>query len=240
MLPIKTILRRIRTRLHDSDGIAYDDAEIIDVINDGVRFIRRAIANIRPSMLVSIHEGILPGGTKNILLDVRPTKIIHVTAGNKVIKSETSYTSDKIYHNFNKIWHNRTKICTEVVTNTYSEKGLRQTELASVIGEKNNLSGVSKEFYLTGDKTINFFPVPETDTKYSILTVDDIEEITLNDNSPLNTEFDDFLVEYVNIRLSIGNEYDVSQETQIMMNIYSQIQQILMPPPSGTTVKSYW
>ena len=80
-----------------------------------------------------------------------------------------------------------------------------------------------KEFYLTGTKTINFFPIPERPTKYTVITVDDIEELSLDDNSLLNTDFDNFLIEYANIRLSIGNEYEVSQEQQVMANIYSQI-----------------
>ena len=240
MLSLKTIARRIRTRLHDTDGIAYDDDEIVDVINCGIRFIRRAIADIRPSLLATIRRGVLQAGEKNIALDVRPTKIIHVTAGHKIIKSETNYFSEKIYHNRKKIWHNYDPIFTEVVTNYYSEEGLRQTELAHVIKFKSDKNGTPKEFYLTGSQTINFFPIPDKETAYTILTVDDIEELTIEDKSPLNTEFDDFLVEYATVRLSIGNEYDVTQETQVMTNIYAQIQQILMPPPAGVVVKNYW
>ena len=60
------------------------------------------------------------------------------------------------------------------------------------------------------------------------------------DNSPLLTEFDDFLVEYATIRLSAGNEYDMTQESQLMANIAAQIQQILIPPPVGIITKGYW
>ena len=240
MLSLKTIAKRIRTRLHDTDGIAYDDEEIIDVINCGIRFIRRAIADIRPSLLATIRRGVLQVGEKSIVLEVRPTKIIHVTAGDEIINSETNYFSEKIYHNRKKIWHNYDPIFTEVVTNYYSEKGLRQTELAHVIKFKTDKDGTPKEFYLTGTQTINFFPIPDKETAYTILTVDDIEELTIEDKSPLNTEFDDFLVEYATVRLSIGNEYDMTQETQTMTNIYAQIQQILLPPPVGVIVKNYW
>ena len=68
----------------------------------------------------------------------------------------------------------------------------------------------------------------------------DLEELTIDDNSPLLTEYDDFLIEYATIRLSIGNEYDVSQEQVIMGNIISQIQQMLFPPPPGVRVRGYW
>lgn len=240
MLPLLTLKRRIRTRLHDSDSIAYDDDEILDVINCALRFVRRAITNIRPSLLYSSTEGILSAGAKSVVLAKRPTKIIHVTAGDEIIKSEKKYFSEKIYHNYKKIWGNHDPIFTETVTNFYSEKALRQTEIAHVIKARSDLTGTPKEFYLTGSQTINFFPIPEVETKYTILTVDDIEELTWNDNSPLNTEFDDFLVDYAAVRLEIGNEYDVTQEEQVMANIYSQIQQILMPPPAGVVTKGYW
>ena len=100
MLPLQTISRRIRIKVHDVDEVAYTDDEILDAINCGVRFMRRTIANIRPSLLATVHEGILSAGTKTIELDARPTKIIHLTAGDRIIKSERNRFSKKIYHNW--------------------------------------------------------------------------------------------------------------------------------------------
>ena len=51
MLSVQTLARRIRTRLHDTDEITYSDEEILDCINCGIRFIRRLIASMRPSLL---------------------------------------------------------------------------------------------------------------------------------------------------------------------------------------------
>ena len=240
MLPIKTIARRIRTRSHDTDDITYTDEEILDCINCGIRFIRRAIADIRPSLLMSTHEGILTAGNNQIVLDVRPTKIIHVTAGDKLIKSVTTYSSKKIYHNYEKIFNNHSPSYTKTVTNTYSEKALHRTELANIIAESSDKTGTPTDFCLIGEKTINFFPAPRYETKYSVLMIDDIEELSMSDNSPLNTEFDDFLVEYATVRLAVGNEFDMTQEQQIMSNIYSQIQRILLPPPVGCVTFPYW
>lgn len=240
MLPLKTLAWRTRIRAHDTDNITYTDEEILDCINCGVRFIRRAIADIRPSLLTSIHEGILKAGTKQIVLDVRPTKIIHVSAGDKLVKSVTTYSSKKIYHNWEKIYQNHSPIYTKVVKNTYSEKALHKTELANIIVESSDKSGTPTDFCLIGERIINFFPIPRYDTKYTVLTIDDIEELSMSDNSPLNTEFDDFLVEYATIRLAVGNEFDMTQEQQMMSNIYGQIQRILMPPPAGCVTSSYW
>ena len=193
MLSVQTLARRIRQRLHDTDCITYDDENILDCINCGVRFIRRIIARLRPALLMSEKIGTLAAGIKAIELDTRPTKIISVTA---------------------------------------SDKALEETELAFAI-HKADATGEPKEFYLTGTQTINFYPTPTEPTDYTIRTVDDIKELTWEDNSPLLTEFDDFLVEYAAIRLSVGNEYDMTQESQLMANIATQIQQVLIPPPVG-------
>ena len=71
-------------------------------------------------------------------------------------------------------------------------------------------------------------------------TIDDFEELTLEDETPLLNDFDDFLIEYATMRLSIDNEYDATQEQQILSAIQSQIAQILSPPPAGTVVRGYW
>ena len=201
MLSVETLARRIRTRLHDSDCITYEDDEILDCINCGIRFIRRLIASMRPALLLSETTGTLAAGENKIILQTRPTKIINVTAGGKA---------------------------------------LEETEMAFAIFKDYERTGEPEEFYLTGTQTINFYPTPTEPTPYIIRTVDDIAELTWEDNSPLLTEFDDFLVEYATIRLSAGNEYDMTQESQLMANIATQIQQILIPPPVGIITKGYW
>ena len=203
MLSVQTLARRIRQRLHDTDAITYEDEEILDCINNGVRFIRRAIADVRPALLMSETKGTLPTGVKSVTLNARPTKIINVTVGTP-------------------------------------EKALEETELAFAIHEHRDNTGEPKEFYLTGTQTINFYPIPDAPTPYTIRTVNDITELAMNGTSPLNTEFDDLLIEYATIRLSVGNEYDMTQESQLLANIYAQIQALLAPPPAGIITKGYW
>ena len=62
----------------------------------------------------------------------------------------------------------------------------------------------------------------------------------MDDDSPLLNEFDDLVIEYAQIRLSVGNEYDVSQDNQIMGSIYSQVIDMLHIPPTGTILDGYW
>lgn len=128
----------------------------------------------------------------------------------------------------------------KIISAAVNGKALEETELAFVIRERSDREGVPEKFYLTGSQTINFYPTPREPTPYTIRTVDDIHELTWEDKSPLLTEFDDFLIEYATIRLSIGNEFDMTQESQLVANIVAQIQQILLPPPAGISTKGYW
>ena len=195
MLPVTTIIRRIRSRLHDLDNINYTDEEILDALNMGLRFIRRAIVDIRPSLLIETYESTVAAGERFIKL--RPP----------------------MYQNYNQVWHNATPIYTTKKVDTYSEAGIKQTELAHKVMDKNDLTGIPKEFYLTGEKTIHFVPIPNQKMKFTMMYVPDIEELTIEDKSPLLTEMDDFLVEYAAIRISIADEFSMAEESQIMANI---------------------
>ena len=240
MLPVTTIIRRIRSRLHDLENINYTDEEILDALNMGLRFIRRAIVDIRPSLLIETYEGTIAAGERFIKLPFRPLKIVHITMGDKIIKSEMIDTSPPMYQNYNQVWHNATPIYTTKKVDTYSEAGIKQTELAHKVMDKNDLTGIPKEFYLTGEKTIHFVPIPNQKMKFTMMYVPDIEELTIEDKSPLLTEMDDFLVEYAAIRISIADEFSMAEEAQIMSNIYQQIQRIVQPPPVGFVVKGYY
>ena len=240
MLPIKTILKRIRATLHDSDAVTYDDEELIDVLNNGVRFIRRTIAEIQPEILMETEKGVLSPGQSSVTLKERPLKIVRITAGDEVISSTTEEgKSDLIYKNQNLIYNNQDLIYAEpIVTTNYREKTLHATNLRHIPDEDEE--GTPREYYRTGLKTIHFWPVPMVETAYTVDAINDIEELTADDKSPLISDFDDFLMEYAALRLAIGNEYDESQETQVMMNIYNQIRDLLAPPPVGVVVDGYW
>ena len=240
MLPVSTIVRRIRMRLHDLDNITYSDEGILDALNMALRFVRRCIADIRPSLLIETHEGMIEAGTRSIELPFRPLKVLHITVGDNIIKSETIDNSESVFQNYKDPWHNPTPIYTLKQVDTYREAGLNQTELAHVVKDDNDITGEPKEFYITGSKTIHFVPIPERKIKYSIMYVPDFEELTIEDKSPLLTDFDDFLVEYASIRLNISNEFDMTQEQAMMNSIYQQIQKMLVAPPVGFVANGYW
>ena len=238
MLSIKAIISSVRTTVHDTDAITYDDEQIVSVINNGIRFIRRTIADVCPEVLISTTKGVLAPGEDTVELAKRPLRMIRVKAGNEIMSSVTDKNSPLIRRNYNLIFNNKNMIFDETTTTTYKELTLQETNFRHVPDENGN--GKPTMYYRTGLKTIHLWPVPKVETAYTIDTIDDIEEVTAEGNSPLLTDFDDFLIEYTSLRLSIGNEYDESQETQIMMHIYNQIRNLLAPPPAGIAVQGYW
>ena len=238
MLPIKTIMDRLRYIVHDTDNVNYDDKEILDAINNGIRFIRRTIAEIHPEILISTEQGVLAAGEDTIELSVRPLKIIRVRTGDELLKSTTTHFSPLIYRNSDIIYRNQNLIYARKVTDIYREHTLRETNFRHVPDDEG--SGPVRMFYRTGLKTIHFWPQPQKLTVWTVDKIDDITEVGANDVSPLLSDFDDFLIEYASLRLSVGNEYDETQEQQITMNIYSQIRDLLAPPPPGVIVDGYW
>ena len=238
MLPIKTIIRRIRYKLHDTDSITYDDEQILDTINDGLRFIRRSIAKIQPELISTTRTGTVEAGTRSIELEAKPLAIVDILAGDEVEETIVTYDDYLIFYDQIKIREDYRPICAENITVHYKERPLAATNLRHITERKQK--GTPVAYWRTGLRTVNFYPIPDKTTAYTVQTVDDIEEVTASDNSPLITDFDDFLIEYVAARLALGNEYDTSQEVQLTSSIYSQIERILAPPPPAVDVQGYW
>lgn len=100
------------------------------------------------------------------------------------------------------------------------------TDLSNIVDM--GKTGTPYAYYMTGFDTVCFYPTPSADVTYSIIAVGDLDEVTIEDKSPFPNDFDDFLIEYAVIRLSMGNEFDVSQETTVMSSILQQIENNLM------------
>ena len=97
-------------------------------------------------------------------------------------------------------------------------------------------------YFISNFNTINFYPFPDKPINYFINVVNDMQLLTLEDNSPFPNELDDFLYEYGITRASIGNEFDVSQESTIMSNMISQIESTVrrIDAPDGLDILGYW
>lgn len=104
--------------------------------------------------------------------------------------------------------------------------------------------GFPYAYFITGLKTINLYPIPDEPINYEILAVEDIKEMTLydegNGKSPFPNEFDDMLIEYALIRLSMGNEFDMSQEMSVMSQIVAQLENILRERDTVYVISGYY
>ena len=138
MLPLATIAKRIRRGLHDTDSITYDDEDIIDAINCGMRFIRRTIADIQPAMLATEHKGVLSPGQSSIVISGGISKVLSMTLGSEINKTVITYHSDKIYHNYNRIYQNRNPLYSETENVCYKEHPIYESEQANSVWDSYN------------------------------------------------------------------------------------------------------
>ena len=110
MMRISEIARRIRAAIHDEDCITYEDDQIIDAINLGMRFIRRVIMEQEPEVLMTEHKGILESGDSEIMFERAPLQIIEVSVGTELRSVKRWKTNGKIYHDWEKVYGNTKKI----------------------------------------------------------------------------------------------------------------------------------
>lgn len=222
MLPISKISSRVRSLVHDNNSITYDDADILNAINGGIRFIRRLINQYQPEMLASpLIQGVLDAGENVVVLDVVPTKIIDMRAGSDIQSSTEKTNSAKIYQNKTRIYHSTLPLYSHYIDVVYSTRQITEIHRADI---KNiSITGTPYAYYRAGLRTINFYPIPDKATEYIIFLVADAAEVDMTGQSPFVNEYDDFLIEYAATRLSMGNEFDMTQETTLMSSIYDQI-----------------
>lgn len=235
---MRTLIGKIRVKIHDEEQITYDDDEILDAINLGLRFVRRTIMEIQPELLMEEHRGELESGESEIELDRIPIQIVEMSVGDELREVRRWLTNERIYHNRELIYGSGTRIYSLHEERIYKEKQIRATNLQHITDR--NKEGKPRSYYRMGRQKIRVYPIPEKVTGYTIRSIDDLEELGIEDKSPLMTDFDDFLIEYAVVRLSLENEYDMTQEQQIFGNIAQQITRSLLPSPSSVQLRGYW
>jgi hypothetical protein len=201
MMSVKDMITRIRAQTHDHQMTGFQDWEIIMYINDGLRFLRRIIMDLYPSMLIDIDmEGELGDG-ENAIYTYQPiSSLIDVRIDGEHIDIINPRDIGKL-----------------------------------------NKTGKPKYYYLSGTNCIKVWPVCDKPYSYSIMAIGDFEPMDINSETPVPNEFDDFVQEYAIIRMSVTNEFDISQENSIMSNIIQQVTSRLQSfTEPGVRVKSYW
>ena len=126
----------------------------------------------------------------------------------------------------------------QIIDLTAGKYKLLETNMQHV--RKKVASEHPKYFYRVGLQSLKVYPKPLVETEYAVRYVEDIGELGIEDTAPILNEFDDFLIEYAAYRLALTDEFDMTQEQQIIANIHQQIASILAPPPAGTVVHGYW
>lgn len=239
MLPVMEAVHRIRTAVHDDEQrINYSDEEILNALNAGLRVIRRTITDIQPEILMETMTGVLEAGQDEIRLTRRPLMILDVTAGNKILSTRKGESNEKVFKSNAPIFGSRTPIYSKYELKNFAERKLAETNLQHI--RDNFATGRPKCFYRVGMQSLKVHPKPRVETAFTVHFVADIHEMHFDDTTPLLNEFDDFLIEYAVYRLALTNEFDMTQEQQLISNIHQQITSILNPPPYGTVVHGYW
>ena len=90
-----------------------------------------------------------------------------------------------------------------------------------------NEKGDIKKYVLLNGKQILFFPIPEREQEFKIMGVYDQPRISMTANTPFNSDIDNLIFEYVILRAGIGDQFSMSQETQLMQVIANQVEHLL-------------
>lgn len=202
MIKIADLIRRIRSMAHDRQEIEYSDEDLMLYINDGLRFVRRIVMNVYPSMLADIDfDGMLDIGENMIFLFEPISHIIEVRVDGKPLRI----------------------INPRVVGDTREH-------------------GKPRFYWLVGYEKIRVWPVPNVPVGYSVTGIKDFEPLTLEDEElPVPADLEEFVYEYCILRASFTNEFDMSQETQLMVTIVNGIQDMARTfNPPGVKVGGYW
>lgn len=215
MLTVLEIIKKVRGTVHDEQETGYTDDVLLGYINDGTRILRRIVMDIEPLLLAEECSA-------------------HVMAGENTL--ELTETVEDI--NAGTVTENNIKvsrIC-DVRANGKSLKLVRVSDINDL-----ERQGTPSCYYLQGFFTIKLWPVPDADMSCSVLYVRDMPLLAITDTSPFPMEIDDFLVEYTILRASLGNEFEMSQEHQIIGMITGQVEAFLYAHTKPrVSVRGYW
>ena len=102
--------------------------------------------------------------------------------------------------------------------------------------------GKPRAYCLAGHDRVRVWPTPDREAEYSLSAIRDFEPLTLDDEElPVPADLEDFVYEYCVLRASFTNEFDMTQETQLMATIVQGIQTMLRPfTAPGVQLRGYF
>ena len=87
--------------------------------------------------------------------------------------------------------------------------------------------GDIKKYVLLNGREILFFPIPQKDQEFKVMGVFDQPRLSPTSNTPFNSDIDNLIFEYVILRAGMGDQFQMSQETQLMQVIATQVEHLL-------------
>lgn len=101
--------------------------------------------------------------------------------------------------------------------------------------------GVPSVFVPITKRVFSIYPIPQEDTRYQVIAVGASVDLTEDDELPFQSDYQDCVIEYVAMRLSMVDEFDQSVETQLLNEIREHIRRKLNDyVPQKHTVRSYY
>ena len=104
-------------------------------------------------------------------------------------------------------------------------KKVRMTNI-NAIDDSTNIGRIDCYCLLNRSKIL-FFPLPEEPCTYEIIGIKQQPELTLEDSTPYNNDFDTAIFEYAAVRAGMGDMFQMSQEMQIMTNVAEQVENLI-------------
>lgn len=228
---VQDIIERIRASTHDKDKLDYTDEQFINYINNGIRFVRRTILAIDTYLLCDTVTGVneLPteedeqqeSENENVVIDDEATEEEPEPVDLAVIKMESPFSG--------------------LVSVRVNNRTLRPINPRLI--DEPDREGEPHCYFAAGFNNIHLWPRPTgTKVEYTVTYVPDLVILTdLDEEVPFNNDIIDFIVEYGVIRASLVNEFDMSQEAQIMGSIIAQMENLLHGINGrGVQTDGYW
>lgn len=199
---LKDILYYTRIKINDTNAYRFTDEDMINIVNEAIRFIRNIFIKEVPDMLVDpAIEGVLESGENSIQLTVQPVQYTDVRCNGKLLHK----------------------------TSIHSIRDLKRT-------------GEPEFFVITGVNSIAVYPIPTQQIDYSIRVITAPVVVQNNDDvMPFPDDFNDSIIEYTAMRLSLIDEYDQSVEIQLLQQIQSNIiNKLSIYAVDEHAVRPYW
>ena len=226
-MTLKDLIERVRASTHDRDELDYNDDQLINYINNGIRFVRRTILAIDSMLLSETAVGTLELPEEEPETETNPYIIYDIEAAEEEEPVDLSVI--KIESSFSNI------ISVRVNGNT-----LRPINPRLITDMQRE--GDAEFYYAAGFQKICLWPKQTSKVEYEVTYVPDLVILSdLEDEVPFTNDIVDFIVEYAVIRASMVNEFDVSQESGIMSAIVAQIENLFHGINGrGVQTDGYW